>query len=161
MPVTPIADEIDNDIAVEDVAVLERQLRNEDDRLGVVRVHVEDRRLHDLRHLCAIEAGTRIERMGGREADLVVHDHMDCPPGIEASGLGQLKVLHDHALPGEGCVTMNQDRHHLLTLDVAAAPHPGTDRALDHRIHDLQMRGVEGERYVDRTGRRLDIRGEA
>ena len=56
-----------------------------------------------------------------------------------------------HALAGEGGVAVHQHRQHLLALRVGAAVHAGAHRAFDHRVDDLQVRGVEGQRQVHRA----------
>ena len=49
-----VAEDVDDDVASELLAVLDRQLGNVDDRLGIVTVHVEDRRHHHLGHVARI-----------------------------------------------------------------------------------------------------------
>ena len=46
-------------------------------------------------------------------------------------------------------------------MGVRAAIHTGTDRALDHRVYDFQVRGIKGQREVHRPARRADIRTKA
>jgi hypothetical protein len=58
------------------LAVLERQLGHPHAGLGVVAVHVEDRRLHHLGHIGAVLRLTGESGAGG-EADLVVDDQVD------------------------------------------------------------------------------------
>ena len=57
-----VADEVDDDVLVERLAVLERQPGDPDAGLGVVAVHVEDRRLH---HPGDVGAVQRRARRGG------------------------------------------------------------------------------------------------
>jgi len=59
---TAVADEVDDDVLLERLAVLEREPGDADARLGVVAVHVEDRRLHHPRDVGAVE---RRPRRGG------------------------------------------------------------------------------------------------
>jgi hypothetical protein len=54
-----VADEVDDDVLVEGLAVLEGQPRDPDARLWVVAVDVEDRRLHHARHVGAVETRPR------------------------------------------------------------------------------------------------------
>src|SRR3546814_11536671 len=78
-----IAPHIDDDIAVEFLAELDRHLAGEGHRLGIVAVDVEDRRLDALRHIRRI--GRRARALGARRAaDLVVDDEVDAAPGIVA-----------------------------------------------------------------------------
>ena len=54
--VAPVAPHVDDDVLVEALAVLEGQPGHADARLGVVAVDVEDRRLHGLGHVAAVDA---------------------------------------------------------------------------------------------------------
>ncbi len=56
---------------------------------------------------------------------------------------------------------MNEHGQDLLAGGVAAALLARVDRPLDHRIHDLQVRRVEGKRHVDVAAGRADVGGEA
>src|SRR5690606_11054555 len=75
------------------------------------------------------------------------HD-VDGAAGLEAAKLGHLEGFHDHALTGEGRVTVDGNGHHLVTGRVVAAILTGADRTLDHRGDDLQVRRVEGQCQV-------------
>ena len=66
-----VADEVDDDVALELLAVAERELGDPHDGLGVVAVHVEDRGLDGLRDIRRVDRRARVARHGG-EADLVV-----------------------------------------------------------------------------------------
>ena len=72
----PEADHVNHDILLELLAEVERELGHILHRLRVVGIDVEDRCLDHLRDICAIDRGTRITRVRGREADLVVHDNV-------------------------------------------------------------------------------------
>jgi hypothetical protein len=56
---------------------------------------------------------------------------------------------------------VDEERQHLVAGVVAAAMLARAHRALDHRVHDLQVRRVEREREVHRAARGLDVRREA
>ncbi len=106
-----VADQVDDDVLVERLAVLERQPRDADARLGVVAVHVEDRRLDHPRDVGAVERGARRAGRGG-EADLVVDDQVDRAAGAVAAQLREVERLRDHALAGERRVAVDQQREH-------------------------------------------------
>ena len=78
-----IAPHVDHDGLLEPHPEFGRDLRGEHDRLGIVAVHVEDRRLDHLRHVGRVRRGTRIARIGG-EADLVIDDEVDRAAGAMA-----------------------------------------------------------------------------
>ena len=103
----------------------------------------------------------RVARLAGGEADLVVDDDVHRAAGAEAARLRQLQRLHHHALAGEGGVAVDQHRQHPLAARVAAPLLARAHRALDHRIDDLQVRGIEGERHVHVAAGRAQVGGEA
>ncbi len=158
---TTVADQVDHHVLLELHAVVHRQLGDEVDRLRIVRVDVEDRRLNHLRHVGAVFGGAGVVTAAGGEADLVVDDHVQGAAGLEAAGLGHLEGLHDHALTGERRVTMNQNRHHLVPAGVVAAILPGAHRPLHHRRHDLQVGRVEGQRQMHFAAGGLHVGREA
>ena len=112
MAMTPVANEIDHDVLAELHAVFERQARNKHHRLRIVRVDVEDRRLEHLRDVAGIDRRARVARIRSREANLVVDDQVHGAAGVVAARLRKLQRLHDHALPREGCIAVNQNRQH-------------------------------------------------
>jgi len=159
--VAAVADHVDDHVLAELAAEVEREAGGEYHRLGVVAVHVEDRRLHHLGHVRAVEGGAGVEGVGGGEADLVVDDDVDRAAGGVAPGLGQVQRLHHHALSGEGRVAVDQERQDLLALAVAAPLLAGAHRPLDDGADDLEMGGVEAERHVHVARRRGDVGGVA
>ena len=135
--------------SLELLAVLGGDLGGVDHRFRIVAVGVEDRRLDHQGDVGRIGRGARIARTGG-EADLVVDDEVDRAAGAVALQAHQAEALRDHALAGEGGVAVHQQRHHhgavfgrgvvLILLGARLAEH--------HRIDDLQMRRVGGQRQV-------------
>src|SRR5690606_31005011 len=114
---------------------------DENRRFRIVAVHVKDRRFDHLGDVGAVRGGTRVGRAAGGETDLVVDHDVYGTAGPETVCLGQLESFRDHALRGEGGIAMDQYREYFRPLEVAAALLPGPDAALDHRIHDLEVRG--------------------
>ncbi len=159
--VAAVADDVDDHVLVELVAEIEGQARGEDHRLGVVAVHVEDRRVDHLADVGAVERRAAVQRVAGGEADLVVDDDVHRAAGRVAARLRHVEGLHDHALAGEGGVAVDQHRQHPLAVRVAAPVLAGAHRALDHGADDLEVRGVEAQRDVDDAAGRVDVAGEA
>ena len=155
------ADDVDDHVLAELHPVVERQLGDEDHGFGIVAVDVEDRCLDGLDHVGAVERGTRVARVGGGETDLVVDDEVHRAARAVATGLGQVQRLHDDALAGEGCVTVDHDRQHVGAVAVAAAHLARLGGAFDHGADDLEVRRVEGQRQVHGTCRGGNIAGEA
>jgi hypothetical protein len=154
---TPVTDQVDDDVLVELVAEVQRHARDEDDRLRIVAVDVEDRRLNHLGHIGAVERGARVERVAGREADLVVDDDVDRAAGGVAARLGELQRLHDHALAGKGRVAVDEHGQDLIAAAVVAPALACAHRALDDRVDDLQMRGVEAQHQMDDAAGGIDV----
>ena len=86
---------------------------------------------------------------------------MDAAAGEERARLRQLQRFHDDALAREGRIAVDQDRQHARAGGVAAAFLACAHRTFDHRIHDLEMRGIERQRHVHIAAGRAQIRREA
>ena len=149
VPAAAVADQVDDDVLLERLPVLDRQPGHPDAGLGVVAVHVEDRRADHPRHVGRVEARARRRRAGG-EADLVVDDDVHRAAGAVAAQLGEVERLGDDALAGERGVAVQQDRQHGEAL-LALVDHVllGADDALEHRVDRLQVARVAGQRDGD------------
>ena len=160
-----VAEHVHHHVLVELLAELGGHLGGEDHRLGIVAVDVEDRRLDHQGHVRRIGRGARVARAGG-EADLVVDDEMHRPAGAVALQPHQGEALGHHALAGEGGVAVDQQRHDLgpvqrpLLFRQAGVGLADVERlfrprlAQHHRVDDLEVRRVGGQRQVDRCCRR-------
>ncbi len=126
----------------------EGQTGHPDAGFGVVAVHVEDRRLHHLRHVGGVQRRTA-PLGGGGEADLVVDHDVDRAADPEAGQLRQVERLGHHALTGEGGVAVDQQRQRGVVGGVVAPVLLGPGHALHHRVDRLQVAGVRGERQVE------------
>ncbi len=71
---TAIADQIDKHITLKGVAIVERQTGHKRDRFRIVSIDVENRCQHHFADIGAVRGRTRIFRVGGGEANLVVDD---------------------------------------------------------------------------------------
>ena len=155
------ADDVDHDVLAELLAVVHGDLGALHHRLGVVPVHVQHGCIDHLHDVGAIQGRAAIARVAGGEADLVVDDQVHGAASAVATRLRQGQRLHDHALAREGGVAVHQHRQHLRARGVAAALHARLDRALDDRVHDLEVRRVEGQAQVNRAAAGGDVAGEA
>src|SRR5690606_453595 len=98
--------------------------------------------------------------LAGGKANLVVDDDVNrAPSGIRA-GLGHLECFHDHALPCEGGIAVNDDGHHHVAELVLTTVLTRTHRTLDHRRDDFQVGGVERHRQVHFAAWCHDVGGE-
>ncbi|MCY1222428.1 hypothetical protein D9M72_345210 [compost metagenome] len=155
------ADDVDHDVLVEFHAEINGQLHGVHHGFGIVAVHVQHRGLDHLDHVRAVQRRTRVARVGGGEADLVVDDDVHRAARAVAAGLREVQRLHHHALAGKGRVAVHLHRQHFLVADFAAAFLAGLGRAFDHRVDDFQVRRVERQRQVDRAAFGRDIAREA
>ena len=158
---TAIADQVDDHVFLELHAVIHRQLGDEVHRFRVVRIHMEDRCLHHLRHVGAVFGGTGILTSAGSEAHLIVDDYMQGAASLEATGLRHLEGFHDHTLTCESGIAVQQNRYDLFAFMVFSAILAGSHRALHHRRHDFQVRRVERHGQMDFTAGGLHIGGKA
>ena len=151
MPVTAVADQVNDHVPVELHPVIDRQPRDEDHRLRIVAVHMEHRRLDHVGDIGTVQGGSGVERVAGGEADLVVDDDVQRAPGGVGPGFRHVQRFHHHALAGKGRVAVDQDGHHLVLAVVRPAILAGAHRTLDDRIDDFQMRGIEGQGRMHRA----------
>jgi hypothetical protein len=152
--VAAVADQVDDHVALEGLAIVQRDLGAEQHRLRIVAVDVEHRRRDDLGDIRAVARGARVFRVVGGEAHLVVDHDVDGAADRVIARLRHLEQLHHHALAGEGRVAVDQDRHHLGARGVLAARLARAHRTGDYRVDDLQVRGIEAQRQVHRAARR-------
>ena len=148
----PVADEVDDHVLPELLAVLEGEAGDVGHRLGVVAVHVEGRGVDHLRDVGRVGRRARVLRHRG-EADLVVDDDVDRAARAVAVEAGEVHRLGDDALAGEGRVAVQQHRQDARVLAVADRVLLGADHALDDRVHELEVARVRGEAHADRLAR--------
>ena len=148
VPVAAVADEVDDDVLVERLAVGVGEPGHPHARLGVVAVHVEDRRLDDLGHVGGVEA--RAGGLGrGGEPDLVVHDDVDRAADPIALDVAHVERLGHDALTGEGGVAVHEDGQHREGVGDVDLVLLGPHHALDDRVDGLEVAGVGGQLDLD------------
>ena len=128
------------------------------DRLWVVAVDVEDRRLDALGDVGAVVRGARRARVR-READHVVDDDVHRPADRVRRKIGELHHLRDDALPGERCVAVQQHGHDLPLVVVPDQELLGPRLACDHRVDRLKVRRVRREVHVHCLLTKLHLHG--
>ena len=155
VPVPPVAYHVDDDVAVELVAVHHREPHGREARLGVVGVHVDDRRIEALGEIARVIGRATFLRVGG-EAHLVVGDQVDGATGRVALEARQVERLGHHALRRERRVAVDQQRQRdgpVVDRVLAAAVRLVRARpAFHHGVHRLE---------VTRVGRERDVHGPA
>ena len=105
-----VTNEVNDDVVVELLAVLRRDLETMVHSLHVVRIDMEDRSADSLGEVRSIHVTAALGRHS-RETNLVVHDDVN-----SATDAVVLQVLHLHSfvddtLAGESGVTMDEDGH--------------------------------------------------
>ena len=145
-----VADQVDERVAAEGLAEVGGEPHGRDAGLDVIRVHVDDRHVEALGRVGGVARRAALLRIG-REAELVVGDHVDRAAGGVAGQRLQVERLGDDALPGEGGVAVDQHRHDRggIVGEVArlAARLVGACAALDHGVDVLEVARVGGERH--------------
>ncbi len=153
----PVADEVDDEVLAEALAVGHRQPDGEDRGLGVVGVHVDDRDVEALREVARVAGRACFLRIGG-EPDLVVGDEVEGAAGRVAGQVLQVERLGDHALARESGVAVDQDGERALRVVVDLGNLVvGLDRAglaLDDRVDVLEVARIRREphRHLARLG---------
>ena len=157
----PIAEHVDDHGLMELLPIFSRHLGAEDDRLRIIAVDMEDRRLDQLGDVGRIGRGTRIARIGGK-ADLVVDDEMQRAAGPVAAQAREAEAFGHHALSGESGVAVDQERQRLRALDdVVELILLGADLAENDRIDDLEMRRIGGQREMNAVAVEFAVRRRA
>ena len=133
---------------LERLAEREGELDDPHARLGVVAVHVEDRRLHHLRDVGRVDARAA-ELRRGREPELVVHDDVDGAADLVARHLREVERLGHDTLAGERGVAVDEHREHLRAVRVAAAVFLRARHALDDRVDRLEVARVRRQGHDD------------
>ena len=158
MATAPVTDEVDHHVLVELIAVVHSQLGNEHHRLWVITIDVEYGRLNHLGNIGAVLRGARVSGLTGCETDLIIKHDVQGAAGAISTGLGHLERFHDDSLTRKGRVAMQHDGNDCLSVRIIAAVLARTHGTLHDRRHDLQMRGVEGQRQVHLASRRHHVR---
>ena len=87
MAVPAIAEQVDDNVLLEALAIFDGGARHLDNRFRIVAIDVKDRRLHPLRDIGRVGAGAR-KGWARRKPDLVVDDDVDRAAGAEAAQVG-------------------------------------------------------------------------
>src|SRR5207248_7725081 len=97
MTVAAVADDVDNNVALELVAIFHRDAPNANHRFGVFRVHVEDRDRLASRKIGREARGVKVLRLSG-EANQIVADDVDGAPDRVTLQVGHVERLRPDAL---------------------------------------------------------------
>ena len=137
--VTAVAEEVNEHIAFEGVTEVQRQTGHESHGFRVIRVNVEDRRLHHLTDVGAVRGRTCVQRVRGGEAHLVVDHDANGTAHFVTTRFGHVQGFLHHALPCHRRITVDGDWQNFvaarLVQTIQTRAH-GTD---NHRADDFQV----------------------
>ena len=91
------------------------------------------------------------------EADLVVHHDMHGAAGFVALEARKRETLRHDALASKGRIAVQQNWHHRRAVLVVQLVLLGADLAQHDGVHRLQVRGVGGQRQVNRIAIKLTV----
>ncbi len=109
--VTPVPDQIYEKILAVLRTILYAELHYPDARVGVFRVHVNDRHLEALREIARVMSRSSVHRISG-ESDLIVRDDVKRAADAISSQPRHVERLRDDSLTRKCSVTVNHHRHH-------------------------------------------------
>ncbi len=156
--VAAVAEHIDHHRLAEPLAEFRRHLRDMRHRLGIIAVHVEDRRFDHARDVRGIRRGAA-EARRGREADLVVYDEVDRSAGAVAAKARQAEALRHDTLARKGRVAVQQQRQDRGAVAVVMLVLLGAHLAQHDRINRLQVRRVRRQRKMHLVAVERPVRG--
>ena len=149
--VTAVAHQVNEDIAFKGIAEIKRQTGDEGDRFRIVRIDVENRRLHHFTDVGAVRGRTRIQRVRGREAHLVVDNDAHGTAHFVTAGFGHVQSFLNHALAGDGGVAVDGNRQNFVAAWLVQTIQTGAYGTDNHRADDLEVRRVKRQRQVHQT----------
>src|SRR5438270_9916307 len=107
MSMSPIANEINDDVAAEGISVIEGHAGDAHDGIHILAVHMENRNRLPLGNIGCKTRRVQLARKGG-EAQRVVDNDMNRAAHSVAFEIGEIERFGPHALAGKSRVTMNQ-----------------------------------------------------
>ena len=110
-----VANDVDYNVLVEDLAVFKCQTRHPNHSLWVITIDVEDWCLNRLSDVGCVGSGTRILWQGG-ETNLVVHDDVNGAANLVALKLAHLQRLRNNTLTSKCRVTVDQNWHNRIVI---------------------------------------------
>ncbi len=155
VPETAVADEIDDEVVAELLAVGERKPDRGERGLRVVGVDVDDRDVEALGEIARVARGAPLGGIG-READLVVRDDVERAARRVAVDGVEVERLRDDALARERRIPVDQDRERDRRVVDAGASRAirllRSGMAFDDRVDRLQVARVGGQRDLNVAG---------
>ena len=148
MAVAAVADEVDDDVGVEALAVLGGDGGDAHGGVGIFAVDVEDGDGQTLGEVGGEAGGVGLFGVGG-EAEEVVGDDVHGAADAVAGERGEVEGFGGDALTGEGGVAVEDDGEDPLLAFLADADLVGAGAAHDDGVDGFEMAGVGGEMQSD------------
>ncbi|MNL35149.1 hypothetical protein D3C87_1571610 [compost metagenome] len=119
---------------------------------------MEDWRLHHFTNIGTIRAGTRIQRVRGRKAHLVVDNDANGTAHFVTTRFRHVQGFLNHALAGYRSITVNGDWQHFIAAWLVQTIQTRTYGTDNHWAHDFEVRRVKRQRQVNQAAVGFDIR---
>ena len=136
---TAVAEEVNEHIAFKGITEVQRQTGNESNGFRVIRVNVEDWRLHHLTDVGAVRGRTRVQRVRGGKAHLVVDHDANGTAHFITTRFRHVQGFLNHALPGYRRITVNGDWQHFVAAWLVQTIQTRTHGTDNHRANDFQV----------------------
>ena len=131
-----IANHVDHHIAMKGFTIVVSELSNAEARFGVVAVHMKNRCLNRLRHVCAVRGAT--SRVGvGSKTNLIVDNEVDGATCFVSGKLGKLQGFRNDTLTREGRITVHEERQYGVISHDPRTVQLRPDHSLDYRVNGL------------------------
>src|ERR1700686_525046 len=144
MPVTPVADEIDDHVCTKFVAVLGGDSRYANYGIHVFAIHMENWNRLPPRQLRREARGMLFAAVGG-ESDQVVDDDVNRSAYRKTAQVGIGHGLRGHALAGESSVPVHENRQILFLSAYTGAVLFGASASHRNRIDGFEVARVRGQ----------------
>src|SRR5206468_663383 len=138
MPMTPVADHVDDDVAAKPVAELQRDPRHTNHGVHVLCIHMENWNALPPGQLGRETRGMQLLRYRGK-SNQIVHDHVQRSTNTVRGNIGEIQSLSNDALPRECAVAVNQEWQKFLISALAGTVLLGARAADCNRIHGLEV----------------------
>src|SRR6202021_2716338 len=138
MPVAPVADQVNDYIVAEFVAVFGGDASDSYDRIHVLSINVKDRDRLPASELC--RKARRMFLAGvGSKSNQVVDDHVDRTANGKSGQVGVVHRLGGNALSCESRVAVDEDRKKLCVASLSGAILLGARTSYMHRIDSFKV----------------------
>src|SRR5437588_8154651 len=139
---------VDDHVAFKAMAKIQCQPHDLTHSFGVLAIDVKNRYLKHLGHVRRVRCRTGFGR-AGRKADLVVDNNVQRTADGVGRKLAQVQSFLNDALRNKRRITVNEQSHASITLNVGDTILLGTNATEHDWIYKLQMARIETEREMD------------